>query len=125
MQKNSRKVILIIDDSKDNLELLTTVLESKNYQVHCASNGEEALLMLSELSILPDLILLDAQMPIMDGYQFRAKQKKSNRFKDIPVIIMTGVSDHDLEKNMHEPRGVLVKPLGINTMIESIALCIR
>jgi two-component system response regulator VicR len=76
VQKNSGKLILIVDDSKDNQDLLKLVLVSKGYSVHCASNGQEALVMLFELSILPDLILLDAKMPVMDGYEFRVQQKK-------------------------------------------------
>ncbi len=120
MQKNSGKLILIVDDSKDNQDLLKLVLISKGYSVHCASNGQEALVMLFELSILPDLILLDAKMPVMDGYEFRVQQKKLARIRDIPVVVMTGDSDENMGKDMDEPCGVLIKPLHMNSIIEVI-----
>lgn len=97
------------------------VLVSKGYSVHCASNGQEALVMLFELSILPDLILLDAKMPVMDGYEFRAQQKKLARIKDIPVVVMTGDSDTNMGRDMDDPSGVLIKPLQMKSIIEVIS----
>ncbi len=122
MQKNNGKHILIVDDSTDNQELLKIILLSNGYTVHCASNGHEALQMLLELSTLPDLILLDAQMPVMDGYEFRAQQNMTDRIKNIPVIVMTGDSDTSMGKHMNDPCGVLVKPLRLNSIIETISL---
>lgn len=119
--KNLGKLILIVDDSKDNQDLLKIVLVSKGYNVHCASNGQEALEMLFELSILPDLILLDAKMPIMDGYEFRAQQKKLDRIKDIPVVVLTGDSNENMGRDMDDPCGVLIKPLGMNSIIDAIS----
>ena len=124
MKNNSDKLILIVDDSKDNQELLKIVLLSKGFKVHCASNGQEALAMLLELSTLPDLILLDAQMPVMDGYEFRIQQNKLERIKNIPVLVMTGDSDKSMNQDMNAPCGVLVKPLSVNTILESISMCI-
>lgn len=124
MQNNSKKLILIVDDSKDNLELLTIVLRSNGFSVHCASNGEEALAILLELSILPDLILLDARMPVMDGYQFRDVQSKNERIRHIPVLVMTGDNSENMNVNMKNPRGILIKPLGINKVIDTVSTCI-
>lgn len=121
MQKNAGKLILIVDDSKDNQDLLKLVLVSKGYSVHCASNGQEALVMLFELSILPDLILLDAKMPVMDGYEFRVQQKKFARIKDIPVVVMTGDSDQNMGRDMDDPCGVLIKPLHMSSIVEVIS----
>ena len=122
MENNSDKLILIVDDSADNQELLKIVLISKGYNVQCASNGREALEMLLELSVLPNLILLDARMPVMDGYEFRAQQSKNERIKNIPVLVMTGDSDERMGKQMNEPCGILVKPLRLNTVIEAVLL---
>ena len=122
MKKNSDKFILIVEDSADNQELLEIILTSNGYKVECASNGREALDMLLELSILPNLILLDARMPVMDGYEFRARQSKNERIKNIPVLVMTGDSDQLMGKQMNEPCGVLVKPLRLNSVIEAVSL---
>lgn len=122
MQTSAKKLILIVDDSLDNQTLLDLIFTSKGYDVHCASNGAEALLFLKELSLLPDLILLDARMPVMDGYEFRIEQKKTERLKDIPVVVMTGDSDLEMDRDMLNPLGVLIKPLQIQSVINSISM---
>ena len=122
MKDNSEKLILIVDDSKDNQELLKVILQSKGYRAHCASNGKEALSRLLELSTLPDLILLDARMPVMDGYEFRERQQESDRIRNIPVVVMTGDSNESVGADMNNPCGVLIKPLRMNAIIETIAM---
>lgn len=118
MQFKKIKLVLVIDDSKDNQMLLTMLLNSKGFRVYTASNGREALDLLSELSILPDLILLDAQMPVMDGYQFRSEQKLSPRLKDIPVVVMTATNEIETAEKMLEPKKILVKPLNCKMISE-------
>lgn len=122
MHKKLNKLILIIDDSVDNQALLKMIFEVNGFQVHCASNGKEALCLLQELSNLPNVILLDAQMPVMDGYQFRQEQSKNERIKDIPVVVMTGDDDSELYKKMIMPEGILMKPLHLNSLIESVSI---
>jgi CheY-like chemotaxis protein len=119
MQSDKHKFIFVIDDSKDNQDLLELLLTSKGYQVKCATKGEEALVILKELSILPDLIILDAQMPVMDGYKFRIEQKKLDRLAKIPVVVMTGDDDVDMA-NMLEPSEILMKPLSVQSVIETV-----
>lgn len=97
------------------------LLEAKGFDVQCTCNGEEALSLLNELSRLPDLILLDAMMPIMDGYEFRQKQNQNLRLRTIPVVVMTGDDDIDMSKNMMQPQGIILKPLHVNSVIESVS----
>lgn len=111
----------MIDDSADNQDLLKTLLVAKGYEVNCSSNGRDALSLLKELSQLPDLILLDAQMPVMDGYQFRIEQNKIERLKDIPVIVMSGDNHNGLYEEMNHPQGILLKPLNIRSLIENVS----
>ena len=125
MQVNHKKLILVIDDSVDSQILLRLLLESKGYEVHTALNGVEALSLLKELSRLPDIILLDAQMPVMGGYQFRFEQGQNARLKDIPVIVMSGDVDEDIDLKMMYPEAVLVKPLNMKSLVESIELNLR
>lgn len=121
MKNNSEKLILVVDDSVDNQALLTMLLVAKGYKIYCASNGVEALALLKELTHLPDLILLDAQMPIMDGYQFRLAQAQDERIKNIPVVVMTADDYIGLGKKMCYPKKILTKPLNISTLIESVS----
>ncbi len=119
MTNTSKKLILIVDDSIDNQNLLELLFSAKGHKVISTSNGIDALSLLKELSHLPNLILLDARMPLMDGYQFRIEQKKNFRLRDIPVIVMTGDSDINMNEKMSFPDRVLVKPLSINSIREA------
>lgn len=90
--------------------------------MHCASNGLDALAILKELTTLPHVILLDACMPIMDGYQFRIEQRKDIRLREIPVIVMSGDGDSNMNQNMDKPSGILVKPIDLKTIVDSVSL---
>jgi diguanylate cyclase (GGDEF)-like protein len=91
-QKNS---ILIVDDEQSNLKVLTHILSSE-YLLYTAKNGVNALEKANEL--LPDLILLDIVMPEMDGFEVLAKLKENDKTKQIPVIIITGLSSSEDEE---------------------------
>lgn len=86
----TKKSVLVVDDSTENQELLKIIFQKYSIDVHCTANGEEALSLLNKISILPDLIILDLQMPIMNGYLFRKEQLKNKKFTDIPVIVKIG-----------------------------------
>jgi signal transduction histidine kinase len=83
--------ILIVDDTPNNLQLLTRILTERGYKVRPAVNGKLALK--SVQSILPDLILLDIQMPEMDGYQVCEKLKADDRTRDIPILFISALND--------------------------------
>ncbi len=116
-----KKKILIIDDASDIRALLKIVLEANEYTVYSTSNGREALSLLHQLTELPDLILLDTQMPTMDGFQFRKQQKLHDRLNKIPVIVTTGDSSLDVFEKMNFPKMVLCKPVNMDTLLKSIA----
>ncbi len=84
------KVILAVDDEEFNLQLVKEFLGSK-YNIVTASNGKEALEKIKQT--IPDLILLDISMPIMDGLQFLKKIRNLLEQKHIPVIVLTGFPD--------------------------------
>jgi len=77
--------ILIVDDTPDNLRLLSKTLIKEGYQVRCAINGSMALLTIK--TKIPDLILLDVNMPDIDGFEVCQQLKKSELTKNIPVIL--------------------------------------
>ena len=85
------KKILIVDDSNTNVVLLEAILVSKGYDIKTAFNVDEAYNMLAIER--PELILLDLLMPKISGYQFLDQLKKNDETRDIPVIIVSAVTD--------------------------------
>ena len=79
--------ILIVDDMPDNLRLLSATLTQKGYQIRCAKNGEIALM--GANNDLPDLILLDINMPNMNGYEVCNRLKANKKTADIPIIFLS------------------------------------
>jgi CheY-like chemotaxis protein len=124
MKINKKKKILIVDDAKESLNLLTLLLESNNYLVDCTTNGREALERLNKAVDLPDLIILDTQMPIMDGFEFRLHQSQSLRISEIPVLVTTGDTDLSISKRMRYPIKIEHKPLQIKSFLESVTQCL-
>jgi len=81
--------ILIVEDEPDVRDAFAARLAAEGYEVVAAANGREALRLL-ERGPLPDAILLDYAMPVMDGRAFRDAQLRDPRWADVPVILVTG-----------------------------------
>jgi len=87
-------VILVVDDEPDIVTLLRFALEKDGYSVAEAANGQIALERLGLEPVkaetaLPDLIVLDIMMPVMDGYQLNMRLQTEPRAKDIPILVLT------------------------------------
>jgi two-component system cell cycle response regulator DivK len=82
--------ILIIEDNKANLELAEYLLKASGYATLAARDGEEGVR--AARKELPDLIICDLQMPIMDGYEVVRQLKKDPQLRSIPVIAVTALS---------------------------------
>ena len=80
-------LILIVDDTVKNLQVLGTILKAENYKIAVATNGNQAISIANDTN--PDLILLDVMMPELDGFQTCKKLKSLPGTKDIPVIFLT------------------------------------
>lgn len=89
--RQTREVILVVDDSPDTLSLINDTLEDAGYSILVALEGKQALTIARR--IRPDMILLDAVMPQMDGFETCRELKKIPDLAAIPVIFMTGLSD--------------------------------
>ncbi|OQY56270.1 MAG: hybrid sensor histidine kinase/response regulator [Candidatus Parabeggiatoa sp. nov. 2] len=88
---NSKGTILIVDDTLANLQLLTQMLTAQGYKIRPAVNGKLAFSFMQ--SMLPDLILLDIQMPEMDGYEVCGKLKADDKTREIPVIFISALTE--------------------------------
>src|SRR6185503_16287206 len=83
--------ILVVEDSPTQAERLRYILEQHNYSVSVAQNGKQALTLLSQHK--PTLVISDIMMPEVDGYQLCQQIKTNESLKDIPVILLTSLSD--------------------------------
>jgi len=104
-------IVLVVDDSPDALSLINDALEVEGLDVLVALEGRQALTIAKR--IRPDVILLDAVMPVMDGFETCKQLKLNADLADIPVIFMTGLSDTDDIVKGLEVGGVdyLIKPI--------------
>ena len=89
--RGQNTIVLIVDDVPDNLAVLHDALDESGYMVLVANNGKVALERAEEVQ--PDIILLDAIMPGMDGFEVCRKLKASMTTRSIPVIFMTGLTE--------------------------------
>ena len=87
----SRDTVLIVDDSIDSLNFLTDALEDAGLTVLVALNGQAALTLVDR--VMPDIVLLDAVMPGLDGFETCRRLKQNAASIDLPVIFMTGLSE--------------------------------
>jgi PAS domain S-box-containing protein len=83
-------IILLAEDNEANVQTLQNYLGAKGYDLVIAKNGQEAIEMAE--SIQPDLILMDIQMPVMDGLEAIQKLRNNPQFKDIPIIALTALA---------------------------------
>ena len=89
--------VLIVDDTPANIQLLGPILKEEGYKLVIATNGAKAIEIANKTN--PDLILLDINMPEMDGYETCQKLKESNETKDIAIIFLSGnVEKEEIQK---------------------------
>ena len=91
LDRANSDVVLIVDDVPDNLAVLHDALDESGYTVLVAINGEAALQRAAQ--VLPDIILLDAMMPGMDGFEVARRLKSLPQTAHIPIVFMTGLTE--------------------------------
>jgi len=102
----TKNVFLAEDDEDDQQFFIEAVKEIDNFIcIYVANNGVEALAKLNNMLVLPDLIFMDINMPLMNGFECLTQLKRKIRFKNIPVVILTtsnNRSEKELAKVNHE-----------------------
>jgi twitching motility two-component system response regulator PilH len=114
------KNILLVDDSKTELHVLSDMLIKRGYSVRTAENGEEALKRLNEET--PDLILMDVVMPGQNGFQLTRAITRDERFANVPVIMCTSKNQEtDKVWGMRQgARDYVVKPVKAEELLSKI-----
>lgn len=118
-------VVLIVDDVPDNLALLHDALDESGYTVLVATNGEAALQRAAQAQ--PDIVLLDAVMPGMDGFEVARRLKAAHATAHIPVVFMTGLTETEHVLRAFESGGVdyVTKPIRAAEVLARMAAHLR
>lgn len=124
-QAHPRDIVLLVDDSPEALGFLTDALEQSGFSVLIATSGSAALNIVERIT--PDLILLDAVMPSMDGFETCRKLKENAAVSQVPVIFMTGLTETEHVVHALESGGVdyLTKPINIDELRARIRVHLR
>lgn len=111
-----RDIVLIVDDSPEALGFLTEALEQSGFSVLIATSGASALNIVDRIT--PDMILLDAVMPGMDGFETCQRLKANPAASPVPVVFMTGLTETEHVVRALEAGGVdyLTKPINIDEL---------
>lgn len=110
-------MILIVEDDADIREDLADILRDQGYDVVTAENGLAAREWLEHARALPDVILLDLMMPVMDGWHFRAEQLQDTTLARIPVVILSGAGDVRKEATVLGAVSYLPKPYKVDELL--------
>ena len=114
--------VLLIEDNEQNRYLVTYILEKHNYQVFQAFNGADGVSLARQQK--PDLILLDIQLPVMDGYTVARELRKNESLANVPIIAVTsyampGDREHAMEAGC---TGYIEKPIDPDTFISQVEI---
>lgn len=119
-------LILIIDDDPNFLEIFSTKLTAEGFQVETALNAEEG--MTKTVSLKPNLVLMDVQMPVMNGAEAMMKLKADPATNSVPILFLTALGDPNVDAREIDRRfseevgavGYLKKTDDLNVMVEYI-----
>ena len=112
-------LVCVIDDEAEIVGPLVKILEAKGHEALSYRNGAEAIAGLKIAKKVPDIIITDLMMPVMDGLEFRKKQIETPRIKNIPTYLFTASARL---KNISDSSfsGKLMKPVSISKILELV-----
>ncbi len=117
---DKQEIILVVDDNRDNVEILSAFLESRGYNVACAEDGKTALARLEEVK--PALVLLDVMMPGMDGWEVCRTIKRHPEFGSTRVVMVTAKGGYEdkFEGMRSGADDYIVKPVDLSELAEKV-----
>jgi len=122
-QQQGRK-ILMIEDEQDLTHALVLHLQRSGYRVAASANGLSGLMVARDFR--PDLVLLDLGLPRLHGFGLLRNLRQTRGLEDVPVIVMTGSADPQLETKAYElrVRYVIKKPFSLESLTAAIESCV-
>jgi CheY-like chemotaxis protein len=112
--------VMVVEDDPDIREAVRVFLASEGWDVVEAANGRDALALLRSAS-LPNVILLDLRMPIMDGRRFVAELSRDDALASLPVFVLSAYEERDAELHDLKVRGFLPKPIRFDRLANTVA----
>ena len=114
-------LILVVDDSADNLAVISLALQHQGYRVVTANNGEDAVAVAGQT--LPNLILMDINLPTLDGLGATRRIRDTEALRDVPVVAITAFGTEGFQRAAYDVgvSGYLTKPLDFERMFQLIA----
>jgi CheY-like chemotaxis protein len=114
---NEHKLVLIIDDDASIRELVRAILVEEGYLTATANHGAEALAFLEYL--VPDLIISDMRMPVMDGWHF-AMELRARHDNQVPLLVMTAAVDAAKRAAEVDAAGAISKPFDLDDLVQQV-----
>jgi CheY-like chemotaxis protein len=120
-QVEPKFLILVVDDSADNVAMISLFLQQQGYRVVTAVNGEDAITVATQM--MPNLILMDINLPTLDGLGATRRIRESEALRDIPVVAITAFGTEGFQRAAYDVgvSGYLTKPLDLDRMSQLIA----
>jgi len=117
----SKFLILVVDDSADNLAVISLYLQHQGYRVVTANNGEDAVNVATQM--LPNVILMDINLPTLDGLGATRRIRETEGLRDTPVIAITAFGTEGFQRAAYDVgvSGYLTKPIDLDRMHQLIA----
>ncbi|HEU4873060.1 MAG TPA: response regulator [Pyrinomonadaceae bacterium] len=114
-------LILVVDDSADNVAMISLFLQQQGYRVLTAGNGEDAIAVATQM--MPNLILMDINLPTLDGLGATRRIRENDALRDIPIVAITAFGTEGFQRAAYDVgvSGYLTKPLDLDRMSQLIA----
>ncbi|WP_242336322.1 MULTISPECIES: response regulator [Anaeromyxobacter] len=116
MVERTGGVVMVVDDDEDLRELVVQVLTDAGFETVTARHGREALARLKAGELTPELILLDLEMPVMSGWEFRREQLRDPVLAQVPVLVTSSAEPGALAAS-----GYLAKPYAASDLLRAVA----
>lgn len=119
--KEPKYLILVVDDSPDNLAVISLYLQHQGYRVVTANNGEDGVAVATQM--LPNLILMDINLPTLDGLGATRRIRETEALRDTPVVAITAFGTEGFQRAAYDVgvAGYLTKPIDLDRMHQLIA----
>ena len=122
--ESNNKTLLVVDDDEENCELLKRRFEKYGFKVELASDGQEGLMALALNDV--NLVFLDLNMPLMNGFTFLEKVKMNKNHREIPVFVTSSLDDEDTINDClsYGANGFIPKPYDMRKILGCIKGCL-